>query len=444
MFKLAHKNDTHEMLENSSANHTDKTRFDLASLIFGGVGDGTEGAKNWLPHSLKRRASFDWAAANADTQSVEAQYANQASDIEYDRHSSPPTPRSDATVLLGPKPSYYPIYIRQPTREGSQLFRGNNGRVNESFATYTPMKGNLQEPVADKLVRGTPELSGSKIWPVSGGSQFFNLPRAPVNSGDNPARNPSSKATHVHLHALPAKTKFMTTLHIHNMRSCELGALLWALTFGDIDALNGKSGKFRHRIGMGKPYGMGEIGIIIKNVTLAANKGDVSPSVATDCVKKFETEMNVACAQIASESGRKWKKGGMAIQMPNDIWRQTIQVEALIKAATVDPNATHVYMALADFVAAKKDGHFLKPFADDGFELARAPILADAPIVETARTLVQGFAYLDDAPIVRNRDQAEGFLRARAHGGTWYASFNGGPRELVHPDDVTVTGPPDE
>jgi CRISPR-associated protein (TIGR03986 family) len=361
MFKLAHKNDTHQTLKNSSATHVDnKTDYDLASLILGGIGSESDG---WFGHSLKRRASFDWAMADSTAQSVQAQYANQTGDIEQDGHKSPPTPPANATVLLGPKPSYYAIYVRQPVRQGNQLNRGNNHRVNESFATYTPS-------ITGEAAKTTPELSGIKIWPVSSQSRFFNLPRAPIKSGDNPQKDPSSKATHVHLHALPKATKFNTTLHVHNLRASELGALLWALTLGDEQSLQGKCGKLHHRIGMGKPYGMGEMALRIRSFILDRNDGEPSDDILAGCIAAFKKTMNTACVTLAQKSGKKWLKDGKPSSTDPVLWSETVQVKALEKAADPSRYEATSYMKLADFIAGKNEGHFLPPLADEWCELA--------------------------------------------------------------------------
>jgi CRISPR-associated protein (TIGR03986 family) len=433
MFKLAHLHDTHTMLAHSSSQHSDKSGYDFPSLIFGGIGDS--GESTMFSYSLKRRASFDWAIAEPTVKSIEALYNAEYNNVEQDNRSSPPTPPANATVLLGPKPSYFPIYVRQPARKDNRLTRGNNDKVNEPFATYTPIKG------AD-ATKSAPELSGVKIWPVSGKSLFFDLPRAPVKSGTDSSRSASSKATQVHLHALPEKTKFITQLHIHNLRASELGALLWALTFQDERALAGEFGKSRHRIGMGKPYGMGEIRMRIQNVNLTANQGDVQPNIVADCVASFETKMNFACLQMAKDSKQRWMKGSNAAPVQAGIWRKTAQVEALLKAANVGGGALHSYMKLEDFIQGKLDGCFLTPYAGHGFELERksqdgAPVLGRA-------AHQGGFAFVEDAPIQRKRDDARGFLRKKLNNGAWLASFNSGVPETIYPEDVIVTDHPDE
>jgi hypothetical protein len=54
-------------------------------------------------------------------------------------------------------------------------------------------------------------------------------------------------------------TAFTGRIHVHNLRPEELGALLWAMTWGDT---SGK-GPHRHALGMGKPLGFGRVKVSI-------------------------------------------------------------------------------------------------------------------------------------------------------------------------------------
>ncbi|WKN24018.1 TIGR03986 family CRISPR-associated RAMP protein [Azotobacter vinelandii] len=131
----------------------------------------------------------------------------------------------DRCILNAPKPTFYPAYIRQDGKGGS--FR--------------------------QLMEDRSELAGWKRYPV----KDFNLQSPQGKAADN-------LKTQVKLETVKDGTAFTTTLRFHNLRRVELGALLWTLDFGD-------SQKYRHALGMGKPFGLGQIGITIEDQRLRAN-----------------------------------------------------------------------------------------------------------------------------------------------------------------------------
>ena len=353
MFKLAQTNSTHQMLKNSSADHVSPmSDLDLPSLIFGTV-EGEEG-KPGFKQSLKRRASFEWAVAQLPQ--------NACGPIA-----------SNATILSSPKPSYYPIYVRQPNRDGNQLQlrrkqhpQGLDRDVaDQSYASYTPLS-------ADNPVElYSPELAGTKLWPAAPDrlqSPHLNLPQPPqAVQGNNKVQ--------IRLNALPVGAKFAVKLHIHNLRAAEVGALLWALTFGDEDALHGKPGKYRHRLGMGKPFGLGSLSLVVRNTDGLRPNAPDSPS---NFLVQFLEEAN-------SFVGR------------NRDWSTCSAVRALYK--TADPSASEqtTYMNLDfphdrfqrknrdgvwqeaaaagqdSYVGAREMGHFLPPFLAiaDGWEFEK-------------------------------------------------------------------------
>ncbi len=338
MFKLTHKSDTHQMLENSSERHCDKLGYDLPSLIFGGSGDGSDNA--WFAKSLKRRASFESAEATLPPSKQGPETSNK-------------------TVLLGPKPSYFPIYVRQPVE------------VTQPYASYTPVKRRITDPNDAALARYHPELSGAKVWPspVDHSVKSGSLPGLPQGASNNVA---------VKLNLLPEKTKFTTRLHVHNLRKVELGALLWALTVGDKVALAGEKSGLRHRLGMAKPYGMGSVRIAIKDVELIPNR-------ETETLDKFEifdhfiTQMDKLLPDLAASIGGEWTGvGGSGLK-----WSETVQVNALIEAAK--PCAEHPtrYMPLDGndgYTKQRVDGGEFSPLVAGGLELKRRQLGKDIPV----------------------------------------------------------------
>ncbi len=123
------------------------------------------------------------------------------------------------TILGSPKASYYPNYVQQ----------NKNG---QPYMTY---------------MDDTAEIQGWKCYPVN--------PRWQVPA---PARDQQNNNNiQVKLCPLKEGARFKCFLDVHNLRPAELGALVWALTWGG-DA------KLRHGLGMGKPFGLGQISIKIK------------------------------------------------------------------------------------------------------------------------------------------------------------------------------------
>ncbi len=306
MFKLAMPLSTHDLLRNSSADHRLDAPPDLPSRIFGSVA-GREGA------GLKRRASFDWAVATLP-------------------HGAELHRGEREAVLLAPKPGFYPFYIRQPTAAGNRLPNGH------TWAVYMEQDGGGPETKR-------PESAGVKIWPAHG--HGVRIPQ--------PAENVGNKVKN-RLNALPAGTRFEgCRLRFHNLRPAELGALLWALSFGD---LRGEK-DLVHRLGMGKPLGLGMIRIRVQSARLLPN-GDLPESAQSleGLLAAFTQEM---------ESFHQAKGGGA--------WAASPQVKALLRAADRQANAALDLSYLGTPEAhsqLRREGRMLPPYVDGVGEIPRA------------------------------------------------------------------------
>lgn len=138
---------------------------------------------------------------------------------------APDTPWEGPCILNSPKPTFYPAYIRQDGK-------GNSFR---------------------QLMEKQSELAGWKRYPV----KSFEMQYPQGKAADN-------QKTQVKLETMPAGTTFTTTLRFHNLRRVELGALLWALDFG------GRQ-DHRHALGMGKPFGLGQVSLTLESQRLRAN-----------------------------------------------------------------------------------------------------------------------------------------------------------------------------
>jgi len=175
--------------------------YDFADLLFGSVnGENPDDA-------LRARVSVEMAIVE-DGPKAEAQ---------------------PDTILNGPKPSYFPNYIEQkvdPNRNPRQL-------AGDQYATY------MSTRTAPK-----PRLRGRKRYPLR------PLDQTGVQDLHPDQRN--NKKVQVSLNTLSEGTRFRGRLVFHNLKREELGALVWALTLGGDEAL-------RHSLGMGKPFGFGQI-----------------------------------------------------------------------------------------------------------------------------------------------------------------------------------------
>ncbi|WP_298572037.1 RAMP superfamily CRISPR-associated protein [uncultured Aliiroseovarius sp.] len=323
--KITHSKSSHELLEFSNPQHkqaAETASLDMASLIFGCAAEGNNGK------GLKRRAWF--GVGRATSRKPTSHFRNPA-------------------VLAEPKPSYEGIYVRQEG-VGGRLNRGSD------FATFSPQPG--------PNYRSQPELAGIKIWPSSyPDASPITLPRLPRKIAKN-------KLVQTALHPVPESTVFEIPLTFHNLRPVELGALLWTLTYGEIDALAADTtGVHRHhRLGMGKPYGLGEVSI---SVHLSCTDSEKS---AMKFVNDFEAYMQ--------ESYNRANQG---------TWKDTVQVKALLKASDPEINKHQqlAYMPLGPkdltehhrdlgfteqdtYQRAKTGKYFLEDYVEGGHEPKRA------------------------------------------------------------------------
>lgn len=189
------------------------------------------------------------------------------------------------TILNGPKATYYPNYIRQPRAQANRIPQG------QGYAT-------LMDP--DCKIRGW------KRYPARLEDQA-----KPQQVTPEQAENPAIQTT---LHPLPGHTKFVTRVTFHNLKRVELGALCWALTWGGAAGL-------RHGLGMGKPFGFGQISIAIDAAALVANQPGSEQPRWEECVDAFIRHMDDAHSRSAP-GGRRW--------------RDAEQIRALL--AMADPN----------------------------------------------------------------------------------------------------------
>ncbi len=185
LYKMAYKRSVKDLAHQKE---DDEKAPDLADTIFGYV-DGNRSA-------LKGRVQVSHAFIKEGT-------------------ATPMELRND--VLAGPKPTYYPTYVRQ-----------DNGE----YHTYNDAHA---------------EISGWKRYPIrADGSVSENAQKSITKNETN-----NTKVTSAFI-PLEAEATFQFRINYHNLRREELGALISAITF------HNTNGTF-HSLGLAKPLGYGKV-----------------------------------------------------------------------------------------------------------------------------------------------------------------------------------------
>jgi hypothetical protein len=272
---------------------------DLADVIFGRLqqDDAPESASELEKGGLKSRISFGHATC---VDAVKPQPVQQP-----------------AGILSSPKPSFTPAYLRQPDshpQTGAMAF-------GKPYRTYDD-------------ARSMP--AGWKRYPVRPAARVQPMPP------DLAAK----KKQQVQLHTLPPGVRFRFKVRIHNMRPHELGAVLWALLWGE-DA------RLAHALGMGKPWGFGQVRCKISADTFVAGlsraDGGETPT-ASACIAAYRDMMESFVKEHMPQAGS---------------WSASDQIETL--RAMADPRKAEILptgvpvgpagrlesMPLADFAARK-------------------------------------------------------------------------------------------
>lgn len=286
MFKLAYNYTIHEAIGHTSVSHFTNKK-DLAETIFGYI-DETNST-----NALKGRVSFSTMIATRQ-----------------------PEPQENITTILSsPKPTFYPYYIHQEPQ--------NQENPNDPL------------PQVDKyktLMDCDCKISGWKRYPIK------NTTNQSRPNADNPAVNKTFSP-------LPENTVFKGKIHIHNLKKCELGAILWALDFGGRE-------ECRHSVGMAKPYGFGAASIAVNtqesNLILNANYGEEIDKnlLLQECRKEFIYEMNKFLGS--------WEP---------HYWENTFQIRNLIALAQIHDSANLIYPPLDEFsnIKSRNRREYLQP-----------------------------------------------------------------------------------
>lgn len=321
MPKLAGDFSVHDMIRHVHAEHLPDVAKayapDLAELIFGTVG-GEE------TPALRGRVSIESALAEGE-----------------------PKPQAEAaTILNGPKPSYFPNYL-------SQRIKDEKGQIEtKTYATYL---STAEHP--------KPTVRGFKRYPAR--------PDGMVAIQVLSEQQKQSNKVQVVLNPLPKGTQFKGRVVFHNLRPVELGALLWTITWGGRKDL-------RHGLGMGKPFGFGQVQLeldhdrctLLPNDPAAGLKGFDEATVQS-FRDEFSTHMQ---SVVAGWKGTPQVSNLLAMADPAAAER-FCSAERELRHLRLDPAAR-----VNEFIDAKKAGLALLDYAQaTGMQMGSAHPAGGSP-----------------------------------------------------------------
>jgi len=324
MYRLPYEFSIRDMIAHSSPDHLDapglEKGYDLADLLFGAINDGDEDKQRGTAQfdALRGRVYFESAVTD---QKITVQ---------------PTSP----TILNGPKPTFLPNYVTQP---GAFLPDWRLSGNSPTYASYVASGSNR-----------APTIRGFKRYPVRNGSSIQRLTPDQVNNA----------GVQTVLHPLPEKTQFSGRIVFNNLRAEELGALLWAITWGENPNL-------RHALGMAKPFGFGQVSLTIDETASHATPNDpeqktikLGATERVSFVERFAQHMERVVQPQAQKN---------ASSAGNASWLQTPQMLNLL--AMADPTAAKKWTQSGrrlehmrldeenEFVQAKKSSLVLADYA---------------------------------------------------------------------------------
>lgn len=198
------------------------------------------------------------------------------------------------TVLASPKPGFHPAYFGAMA---SAAARPGHPRaaalpVQQRPKAQVQGAGGQAAPPAKRSIQALTEIRGVKRYPAHAPQEVQGVPKAQEQQ-DGVASQ---------LRPVAAGARFSGRIRLHNVLPQELGALLWALLWGgDAD--------LRHALGMGRPFGLGQVSLHLQAITARFNDGAAGaaasvPALPTDgdslalvrpCMRAFEDYMQQQC-----------------------------------------------------------------------------------------------------------------------------------------------------
>lgn len=215
---------------------------------------------------------------------------------------------SPSVVLSSPKPTYYPTYIYQ--KKGGSGF--------------------------SQLMENSVKIAGWKRYQAKA---VVDYPKLEAKVAEN-------KKVQVQLETIANDTEFSFIIRWHNLRPVELGALLWSLDFD-------KPNQCYHALGMGKPFGLGQVALSVSKSQLSRNDGQ--PIENNDmwlaaCRMEFQNYMN----DMFAANNVDWVQ-----------WQECDVIKALQEYATPVSNLDdYVYLSTPKKYAQSKNRDNLEEFVN--------------------------------------------------------------------------------
>ena len=185
-------------------------------------------------------------------------------------------------VLGEPKPSFYPLYLKQP---------------GPTYKTFNDAEG----------------IAGRKLYRVHTGDSLSSLPQG--NDNDN---------TKSSFRPLRTGLTFVMRINLHNMRPVETGAILSALTLHDTKGA-------WHNIGSGKSFGYGKLECV--DVKLERLKHDKAYYM-----RAFEEEMECFTRKELSQKWRETEQTTMLVNILSEHSDRDVRMMTLEEYGDVSKN----------------------------------------------------------------------------------------------------------
>lgn len=325
---------------------------DLTDVIFGWTEEKSNNKQvPWLgpPGQFKGRISV----SDARCVSTENLYVEPA----------PQTPK----ILGSPKPSAFQNYLSQDKE------KGHNPDAKDSLAHY----GTNPEQTAIRGTKGYFHQGNRPEYSTTGeGSQYTKI------------------------RALNPNVVFEFEIHFSQLREEELGALLWALTLPADDR-----NKYYHKIGMGKPYGMGSVRI--DHTLTLINRQHRYSKIFTDDISAWNTgeepdpELNNKKEKECIEAFEAYILGRINPGASRLVQLKRIQELLAMHRWPGPPTSQTQYLPLADFkhMPVLPDPICVAARAGDNDKICSEP-RDPSPVGAPPRRL-QLFDQFKDVPVVR-------------------------------------------
>lgn len=249
MFRLAYDQSLNDLRQRTQPSYSDDKQ-DMAELMFGHVRqDEKSGEDTQDPmRTLRGRISIGQGRVVGEA----------------------PLAKSVRAVLSAPKPTYYPAYVSQQGKPGSNPLPQSNSR-GYAWTAY--------------MSEQSPKLRGWKRYLVR--NEQVKNPPLPEKA---------SAKVFTEFQPLREGATFRFKIRVHNLKQVELGALLWSLTFGEAPGAC-------HLLGMARALGYGKCTLRVIDQELVSNKDieqhPLPQSYMAESVTAFRKYMN-------NETGGKW------------------------------------------------------------------------------------------------------------------------------------------